>query len=86
MGSPKIYAVLIYIFLPNIKKHYQSIALYHSHLCLVTQREGAVRGKTKRLYGGPVPYELSRLLYRHESCLPTKELKKRCVTKQRTAA
>ena len=30
--------------------------------CLVTQWEGVVRDKTKRLHGGPIPYELSRLL------------------------
>ena len=61
---PLRYAVLIYIsFFHNVshkKKDCQSIALYHSHFCLVTQWKGALRVKTKRLYGGPIanPYEL----------------------------
>ena len=88
MGSPEICCIDTYLSSTtyHIKKGCQSIVLYHSHFCLVTQREGAVRDKTKRLYGGPILYELSRLLCRHERCFPTKELKKRCVTKQRTAA
>ena len=56
--------------------------------CLITQWEGMVRDKTKRLHGGPTPYEFScefgQLLCRHEMCLPTKKLKQRYVTKKQT--
>ena len=34
----------------------------------------------------PILYGLSRLLCRHERCLPAKKLEKQCVTKQRAAA
>ena len=61
------------------------MALYHSHFCLLIQQKGALRDKTKQLHGAPIPYELSRLLCRHERCLPTK-LEKSFVTKQRNAA
>ena len=67
----------------NNKK--QSIALYHSHF--VSSLSGAwcvVRDKTKRLHGGPTPYEFGQLLCRHERCLPTKKLKQRYVTKKKT--
>ena len=52
--------------------------------CLITQWEGVVRDKTKRLHGGPTPYEFGQLLCRHEMCLPTKKLKQRYVTKKQT--
>ena len=70
-GSPE--AVLIYLYPQHItfKKHCQSIALHHSNFCLVTRRERTLRDKTKRLHQGPIPYVLSRLLCRHERCLPT---------------
>ena len=51
--------------------------------CLITQWEGVVRDNTKRLQGGPTPYEFDQLLCRHES-LPTKKLKQRYVTKKKT--
>ena len=51
--------------------------------CLITQWEGVVRDKTKRLHGGPTPYEFDQLLCRHERCLPTKKLKQRYVTKKK---
>ena len=73
MGSPEI--VVIYFASKHItfEKHCQSIALHHSDFfCLVTQRQRASRDKTKRLHRGPIPYALSRLLCRHERCLPTK--------------
>ena len=51
--------------------------------CLITRWEGLVRDKTKRLHGGPTPYEFGQLLCRHERCLPTKKLKQRYVTKKK---
>ena len=51
--------------------------------CLITRWEGVVRDKTKRLHGGPTPYEFGQLLCRHERCLPTKKLKQRYVTKNK---
>ena len=70
------------------KKHCQSFT-QSQPFCLVTQQEGAVRYKTKRLHGPEDQFpmsSISRLLCRHERCLRTKELKKHCVTKQRAAA
>ena len=52
MGSPKAVATYFASITYQIKKHYQSIALYHSHFCLVIQWEGALRDSTKRLHGG----------------------------------
>ena len=52
MGSPKSVATYFASITYQIKKHYQSIALYHSHFCLVMQWEGALRDSTKRLHGG----------------------------------
>ena len=68
--SPEV--VVMYVASINMspkKKHCQSLALYRSHFCLVTQREGVLRDKTKRLHH----YAFNPLLCRHE----------RCVTKQK---
>ena len=52
-----------------------------------TRRSGTLQDKTAAWAGRPIPTtSISRLLCRHERCLPTKELKKRSVTKQRAAA
>ena len=45
-------------------------------------KERCVRAQNGCIYA----HALSRLFCCHERCLPTKELEKRCVTKQRTAA
>ena len=89
IGSPE--ALVIYF--ASITYHLQkAFPINHSQsqpFCLVTEREGAVRYKTKRLHGQGDQFptsSISRLLCRHERCLPTKELKKRSVTKQRAAA
>ena len=86
MGSPE--AVVIYFgsmtdHLPKVSPINRSQS---QSFCLVKQREVAERDKTKRLYGRLIPYRFSRLLCRHERCLPAKKLEKHCVTKQRFAA
>ena len=57
-------AVMIYF--ASITYHLQNALPINRSLsqpfCLVTQWEGVVRDKTKRLHGDPIPYELSRLL------------------------
>ena len=89
MGSPE--AVVIY-FLSTTYHLQTALPINHFQsqpFCLVTQREGEVRYKTKRLHGrgDECPTSsISRSLCRHERCLPTKELNKRCLTKQRAAA
>ena len=69
VGSPE--AVVIYF--ASITYHLQkALPINHSQsqpFCLVTQREGAVLYKTKRLHGPgdqfPITSSISRLLCRH---------------------
>ena len=86
LGSPETVVIYFASIKYHLKKHCQSIATPSQPFCLVTQWERASCDKTKRLRGGPIPYELGRLFCRHERCFHTKKLKKCWVTKQRTAA
>ena len=85
-GSPEaevLYFASITYHLQKKKKKKKTISRSLSQpFCLITQWEGVVRDKTKRLHGGPTPYEFGQLLCRHERCLPTKKLKQRYVTKK----
>ena len=83
----------VVIYFASIRYHLQkAFPINHSQsqpFCLVTEREAAVRYKTKRLHGQGDQFptsSISRLLCRHERSLPTKELNNRSVTKQRVAA
>ena len=53
MGSPEAAVIYFDSITYHIKKDCQSIALNHSHFCLVMQRKGALRDTTKQLHGGP---------------------------------
>ena len=91
---PLRYAVLIYIYLSSITYHIKKrlpvnrslsqpfLSRHPMERSAACQDKTAVRGTNCK----SLRAQISGLLFRRERCLPTKELKKRCVTKQRTAA
>ena len=86
MGSPE--AVVIYIFCIHNMSPTKSIAnlsllITDTFFRHATRSSGAWQDKTAA-WDWQIPYALCRLLCRHERCLPTKKLEKRCVTKQGT--
>ena len=63
----------------------QSLSITAILSCHATRKSGTLKDKTAVWGGRPIPYELDQPII-DERCLPSKELKKRCVTKQRAAA